>query len=194
MAAEVDVVAGLDDLDERLAADGEGVGADGGDEELEGGELDGVVGGGASEGAGGVEEAGEEGGVPSRRGGVDLAAEEAEGEEPEEAVEGGVEELRGVGGVEGEEESGEEGVGVGRRQAHQGGGILIIGLVVVDGLEEVERGLAGGDKVGVLAPGRVLDDLVEGWADYAARPGWAAQRVGGGRHWIWRREGGRLDH
>ena len=62
--AEVDIVAGLDDLDESLAADEKGVGSDGGDEDLEDGELDEVVRGG-EEGAEAGNGVGDDDGGPS---------------------------------------------------------------------------------------------------------------------------------
>lgn len=104
---------------------------------------------------------------------------EVEGEEPEGALERGLHDLA-VGGVEGEDQGLEDEIGVGEGEAEQGGGGIRRGG---GGLELVEGGFAGGDDVGVLAPGGVLDDLVEGGADHAAAAGLAAEGLGGRRHW-----------
>lgn len=91
--------------------------------------------------------------------------------QPGDAVEGGLDDLGG-GGVEGEEEGVEDELGVGRDEAEERG--QGIGGGVGQGLELVEGGLGGGDEVGVLAPGDVLDDLVEGGAEDAPALGGAA--------------------
>lgn len=93
--------------------------------------------------------------------------------QPGDAVEGGLDDLGG-GGVEGEEEGVEDELGVGQDEAEERGRGQGIGGGVGQGLELVEGGLGGGDEVGVLAPGDVLDDLVEGGAEDAAALGGAA--------------------
>lgn len=107
---------------------------------------------------------------------VYLAADEAEGEELLGAVESGLGNLGG--GVDGEDEGVEDGVGVGGGEAEEGRGGRVIR--VGDGVEAVEGRLACGDKVGVLPPGGVLDDLVEAGAKDATGAGRAPQGLGRG--------------
>lgn len=161
-STKVHIVTAPHNAHQKVPSDRDERRSDGGEEDSEHGELDGVV----AEAAGladGVDEAEEDefGG-----GGVDLAAEEAEGEELEGAVEGGLDDL-GVGGVDGEEERGEDGLGVGEDEADDGG-VGVVERGVGEGVEFVEGGFGGGDQMRVLPPRRVLDDFVEGRAEDAA--------------------------
>lgn len=68
-------------------------------------------------------------------------------------------------------------VGVGNGKASERRGRFDRG--VSKRFEEIEDGFAGGDKGGVFAPCRVLDDTVEIRTEDAARAGTAAKWLGG---------------
>lgn len=88
------------------------------------------------------------------------AADEAKGEEPECTIESRLDNLR-VGGFERRDEWLKQEVGIGRRQSVEWGAGGGIGRIIGESLELVESRFAGGNELGVFSPGNILDNLVQ---------------------------------